>query len=100
MMIKYMFLTSALAALLLSDVVNSFILKTIHQKKSALTNKIKIRYGSNQIREPEVIFIILIYQKCGIFASASTSSLQAHLKWNTLRANKHHITEEAFFSFR
>ena len=54
MMIKYMFLFFALAALLLSDVVNSFILKRIHQKKSALTNKIKIRYGSNHIRDPEV----------------------------------------------
>ena len=60
MMIKSIFIIFALAALLLSDVVNSYILKSIDEKKSALTNKIKIRYGSNHIREPEVLLLIYV----------------------------------------
>ena len=86
MIIKYLFLTFALAALLLSDVVNSFILKRIHQKKSALTNKIKIRYGSNHIREPEVI--LSIHQNDDYLAR---SILLADLNWMeyTITANEH-----------
>ena len=55
MLIKSIFIIFALAALLLSNVVNSNILKSKDEKKSALTNKIKIRYGHNHVRQPEVI---------------------------------------------
>ena len=73
---KYKLLISALAVLLLLELAHSFKLKRMHEKKSALTNKIKIRYGTGNYRKPDVTDVRMILIQLKIHKREISHSLE------------------------